>query len=540
MKIEIYDSTLRDGTQQEGISLSVEDKLAITQKLDEIGVHYIEGGFAGANPKDDEYFKKVQKLQLKNAKIAAFGNTRRANNNPESDPTLKALIDTKAEILTIVGKSSDFQVEKVLQTSLEENMNMIADSVSYLKSKNRIVFFDAEHFFDGYKSNPEYSVNVLKIALNNGAERLILCDTNGGTLPSEIYKITKEVVNALPKSAVIGIHTHNDTDTAVASSLAAYEAGAIQIQGCVNGYGERTGNANIVSIIGNLKLKMNVDAIEDQNVSKLTELANFVAEKANRRPFQFQPFVGSSAFAHKGGLHASGTEKQVNAYQHIDPGLVGNSNGVVISELSVKSNILNRIKELNLDNMLGNEDAIKIVNFIKDRESKGFSYEGAEASFELILNQFLPNYESPFELVDFMVIVENKRRSSFGIGWRNDGVEHEMLSEATVKVKINEDIHHTAAEGNGPVDALDQALRKGLLNSYPELKAIRLTDYKVRVVNEGSGTGSIVRVIIESADDKNVWYTVGASSNILEASWLALSDSFEWWINKHNINNPPK
>lgn len=534
-KVELYDTTLRDGTQQEGISLSVEDKLAITERLDQLGIDVIEGGYAGANPKDDEYFQKVQSLDLKHAQIAAFGNTRRANVEAADDPTLKALLDTKAPITTLVGKSSEYQVRDVLQTSLEENLAMIADSVTYLKSNGRRVFFDAEHFFDGYKMNAEYAVQALRLAMDAGAERLILCDTNGGTLPSEVAKIVKQIKEDLGEDAVIGIHSHNDTDTAVASALSAIEAGAYQVQGCINGYGERTGNANMISIIGNLKLKMGVDVVSDEQLASLTEVSNFVSERVNRSPDQFQPFVGSSAFSHKGGLHAAATQKSVQAYQHIEPSLVGNSNDVVISELSGRGNVIHRIREMGLDADLNDADARRIVQYVKDQESKGFSYEGANASFDLVLRRALPNYEAPFEMVDFMVVIENRRRSSFGTGWRKDGAEHPMLSEATVKVRVGDVVQHTAAEGDGPVGALDGALRKGLVGAYPELSAIRLTDYKVRVVNEGVGTGAAVRVVIESADDKDVWYTVGASTNILEASWLALTDSFEWWLFKNGV-----
>jgi 2-isopropylmalate synthase len=534
-KVELYDTTLRDGTQHEGISLSVEDKLAITERLDQLGIDVIEGGYAGANPKDDEYFQRVQSLDLKHAQIAAFGNTRRANGDVESDPTLKALLDTNAPVLTLVGKSSEYQVRDVLQTSLEENLAMVADSVRYLKAKGRRVFFDAEHFFDGFKMNAGYAIQSLRVAMEAGAERLILCDTNGGTLPSEVAEIVTRIIDELGENAVIGIHSHNDTDTAVASAIAAVEAGAYQVQGCINGYGERTGNANMVSVIGNLNLKMGVQAVSDEQLASLTEVSNFVSERVNRAPFQFQPFVGSSAFSHKGGLHAAATQKSVQAYQHIEPSLVGNSNDVVISELSGRGNIVHRIKEMGLEADLDDADARRIVQYVKDQESKGFSYEGANASFDLVLRRALPNYEAPFELVDFMVVVENRRRSSFGTGWRTDGAEHPMLSEATVKVRVADDIHHTAAEGDGPVGALDGALRKALTDAYPELTAIRLTDYKVRVVNEGVGTGASVRVVIESTDDKDVWYTVGASANILEASWLALTDSFEWWLFRNGI-----
>ncbi|MEX0763490.1 MAG: citramalate synthase [Dehalococcoidia bacterium] len=519
--VEIYDTTLRDGTQQEGISLSVEDKLAITERLDRLGVHVIEGGYAGANPKDDEYFRRVRGLELQNAQIAAFGNTRRAGADAESDPTLKALLDSEAPVLTIVGKASEYQVREVLRCSLEENLSMIADSVRHLKSQGRRVFFDAEHFFDGYKSNPEYSLQALRVAAEAGAERVVLCDTNGGTLPDEIARIVKEVREALG-DVPLGIHTHNDTDTAVASAIAAVQAGAFQVQGTINGYGERTGNANLVSVIANLRLKLGIKCIPDDQLASLTTLSNYISEVVNRRPSPFQPYVGTSAFAHKGGLHAAATEKSVSAYQHIEPSLVGNTNAVVVSELSGRGNVMRRIRELGLSDDLNDADARRIVEYVKAREAEGFSYEGAHASFDLVVRRCLPNYEAPFELMDFMVLVENRRNGNGG--------SHPLLSEATIKVRVGEDTLHTAAEGNGPVGALDNALRKALTEFYPHLAQVRLTDYKVRVVNEGAGTGAAVRVVIESADDRNVWHTVGASANIIEASWLALADSLEWWL----------
>jgi 2-isopropylmalate synthase len=532
-RVELYDTTLRDGTQQEGISLSVEDKLAITERLDELGVDVIEGGYAGANPKDDEYFRRVQSLELKHAVVSAFGNTRRANIDADADPTLKALLDSGAAVLTLVGKASDYQVRDVLATSLEENLAMIADSVAYLKSQGRRVMFDAEHFFDGYKANSEYALQALKVAMEAGAERVILCDTNGGTLPGEVGRITAEVKAALGDEAQIGIHTHNDTDTAVASAIAAVESGAMQVQGCINGYGERTGNANMVSMIANMKLKMGIDVVSDEQLASLTTLSNYVAEVVNRRPSPFQPYVGTSAFAHKGGLHAAATERSVHSYQHIDPAIVGNANSVVISELAGRGNVVRRIREMGFEDVLDRDDATKIVQHVKDKEALGYSYEVANASLDLLIRRAIPNYEPLFELVDFMVVVENRRRTSFGTGWRTDGKEHPMLSEATVKVSVGNEVRHTAAEGNGPVDALDRALRKALREFYPNVANVRLTDYKVRVVNEGTGTGAAVRVVIESADEREVWYTVGASTNILEASWIALADSLEYWL----INN---
>ena len=530
--VEIYDTTLRDGAQQEGISLSVEDKLAITQLLDDIGVDIVEGGYAGATPKDVEFFKRVQSLDLQNAEIAAFGNTRRADAGCADDISMQALLESGAPITTIVGKASEYQVMVVLETSVEENLAMIADSVAYLKGRGRRVFYDAEHFFDGFKENPDYALRCLMSAYDAGAERLVLCDTNGGTLPHEIAEIVGTVKRELPDDAVLGIHTHNDTDTAVASAMEAYRAGVHQIQGCINGYGERTGNANLVSVIGNLNLKMGVAAIEPEKLPQLTELSKVVSEIVNRRPFPFQPYVGVSAFAHKGGLHAAATEKSASAYQHIDPSIVGNDTRVTISELSGRGNVMRLIRELGLENELTRDDARRIVEHIKQQESLGFAYENASASLELLVLRNLPNYESPFELVDFMVIVENRRRASFGTGWRNDGVEHPVLSEATVKIRVGEDVFLEAAEGNGPVDALNRGLRKAISDKFPEVDSINLTDYKVRVVNETLGTGASVRVSIESASAGHVWSTVGASTNIINASWMALADSVEWWLNQ--------
>lgn len=529
--VEMYDTTLRDGAQQEGISLSVEDKLAITQLLDDIGVDVIEGGYAGATPKDNEYFERVKELGLRNSEIAAFGNTRRADADCADDVSMQALLNSGAPIATIVGKASEYQVRVVLETSVEENLAMISDSVSYLRSHGRRVVYDAEHFFDGFKENSDYAVRCLLSAFAAGAERLVLCDTNGGTLPHEIGEIVAAVKDELPADAVLGIHTHNDTDTAVASAMEAYRAGAHQIQGCINGYGERTGNANLISVIGNLNLKMGVEAVKPEKLPELTGLSKLVSEIVNRRPFPFQPYVGVSAFTHKGGLHAAATEKSAAAYQHIDPSMVGNGTRVTISELSGRGNVMTLIRELGLEAELKREDARRIVEHIKQQESLGFAYESALASLELLVLRNLANYEPPFELVDFMVIVENRRRASFGTGWRNDGVEHPVLSEATVKIRVGEDVFLEAAEGNGPVDALNRGLRKAISDKFPEVDSINLTDYKVRVVNETLGTGASVRVSIESAAEGHVWSTVGASTNIINASWMALADSAEWWLN---------
>lgn len=535
-KVEIYDTTLRDGTQQTGINLSLEEKLLITKKLDDLGVDFIEGGFAGSNPKDEEYFKRVKELNLQNSKIVSFGQTRKANNETKNDVFIKALLSAETDFVTIVGKSSAYQVEKIIKTSLEENINMISDSIKFLKEKNKEVFFDAEHFFDGYKENADYSLMCLKAAYNAGAKRIILCDTNGGTLPNEIGNITKIIVKEFNYESIIGIHTHNDTDTAVASTLAAVDSGAFQVQGCINGYGERTGNANLISVIANLNLKMGKNTLSNnKNIKHLTDLSHYVSEVANKRPFPFQPFVGKNAFTHKGGMHAAGYLIDPNSFQHIEPNKVGNESSISISELSGKKSVLTRIENLGLENILSTDEVEKITQTIKIKESKGYAFELADASLDLLIYRSLPNYEQKFELIDFMVIVENKRRSSMGTGWRNDRSEHPILSEATIKIKTNDHIMHTAAEGNGPVGALDNAMRKALIDSFPEINKVRLTDFVVRVVEGSTGTEAIVRVLIESSDDKEVWTSVGASSNIIEASWLALSDSMEWFLIKNSL-----
>ena len=526
--IELYDTTLRDGAQMEGISISVDDKLAIAKRLDEIGFHYIEGGYAGANPKEDEFFRRVRELDLKQARITAFGNTRRADVRPEDDTTLKALLASEAQVVTLVGKASEMQVRDVLETSLEENLAMIADSVEYVKTAGRTVFFDAEHFFDGYKQNPDYALQTVRVAAEHGAETVILCDTNGGTMPGEIKPIVEAVKAAV--DVKLGIHTHNDTDTAVASALAAVEAGVLQVQGCVNGYGERTGNANLISVAANLKLKLGQDVITDEQLASLTELSNFVAEVVNMPPHAYQAYVGLNAFSHKGGLHSEAVQKVEDAYQHIKPNLVGNSKGFVVSELAGRGTVLQRVRELGFGDDLTKEDARNIVNLVKEKENEGFQYERAAASFELMIRRSLPNYEPPFELVDFRVLVENR-----GHGRAADGSQ--VTSEATVKVRVGEETLHTASEGNGPVNALDQALRKALLQTYPKLEVVRLTDYKVRVVSAGTDTSATVRVVIETSDGTETWQTVGASPNVLEASWLALADSMEYWLVRHAEEN---
>lgn len=520
-KIELYDTTLRDGAQQEGISLSAEDKLKITQRLDEIGVSYIEGGWPGSNPKEAEYFQRVRGLSLGNAVVAAFGSTRRARATAEGDANIRALLACGAPVVTLVGKAWDLHVTHVLDTTLEENLNMLSDSIAYLRSKGRRVFLDAEHFFDGFKVNPQYALQCLRAAAQAGAERIVLCDTNGGTLPHQVRDMVARVKDELPTP--LGIHTHNDCEVAVANSLAAVEGGAIQVQGTVNGYGERCGNANLLSVAANLKLKLGLECVSEEQLRRFTEAHRYVSEIVNMPPNGSQPFVGSSAFGHKGGLHGSAVAKLEDSYQHIKPALVGNSTRMLVSELAGRGNVAYKLRELGLGNDMPSEKVTALVEEVKQREGQGYQYEGAEASFELLARRALNGYTRPFELVDYMVIVESRRSRSSSA---NDG----PLSEATIKVRVGQEVRHTAAMGNGPVNALDGALRQALTQDYPRLSAIRLVDYKVRVVDQGSGTGATVRVLIECSDGQRTWQTVGASPNIIEASWLALADSLEYWL----------
>jgi len=522
MSVSLYDTTLRDGAQQEGISLSLEDKLKITLKLDELGVHYIEGGTPGSNPKDVEYFQKVKALSLSNAKITAFGLTRRAGSNVKEDDNIRALLESGAQIITLVAKSSDTQVTEVLETSLEENLSMIFDSVSYLKERGRTVFLDAEHFFDGYRSNPDYALKCLSTASEAGADSLELCDTNGGALPNEIETAIAEISKRIGKP--LGIHCHDDADLAVANTLVAVAAGVSNVQGSINGYGERCGNANLLSIIANLKLKYNIDCVSDEQLSSLTDVSHYVSEIVNIPPNSSQPYVGASAFSHKGGLHASAVAKMEDSYQHVSPGKVGNEKRVLISELSGRSNLEYRIKELGLEKEVSTRQVADLLENIKVKENKGFQYEVAEASFDLMVMRNLPNYKQPFELVDFMVVVENRRRSPM------DHDNEDMLAEAMVKVRVGQELNHTVAEGNGPVNALDNALRKALIDHYPSLGQVKLLDYKVRVVDQGHDTQAVVRVLVECSDGSRQWQTVGASGNIIEASWQALSDGLEYFL----------
>jgi 2-isopropylmalate synthase len=525
-KVQIYDTTLRDGAQREGISFSVADKLQIARKLDELGVQFIEGGWPGSNPKDVEFFHQARKLNLKNAVLTAFSSTRRAGIKAEEDANLQAALESGAQIIALVGKSSLPQVTQVLKTSAAENLAMIRDSFAYLKARGRTGFFDAEHYFDGYKNDRKYALQCLEAALEGGAECLVLCDTNGGSLPDEIKRAVNAAVELSPLP--VAIHAHNDCGLAIANTLAAIEVGATQVQGTINGYGERCGNANLSVIIPDLKLKLKIDCVSDRQLKKITEVARHISEVANLVPDPFMPYVGASAFSHKGGIHVSGMSRWKESYQHIDPEKVGNLFRITISELSGKQNILMKARELALD--LGGQEAdIQVLlDQVKNQEALGFQYDQAEASFELLVRRKKVGYEPPFKLVDFMLVIEKRRRAP------SHDSNDDMLSEAMLKVKVGSQTIHCAAEGNGPVNALDAALRKALVQFYPRVKKIQLVDYKVRILEESIGTGSQVRVLIESTDGFNEWRTVGSSANIIEASWLALADSLEYWLVKYN------
>jgi len=520
-RIELYDTTLRDGTQMEGISLSVEDKLKIARKLDELGVHYIEGGWPGSNPKDAEFFVRARSLKLSHAKLAAFGSTRRAGRKADKDPNIRALIDARTPVVTLVGKASDMQVLHVLETTLDENLEMISDSIRYLKSHGFTVFLDAEHYFDGFYSDPRYTLQCLQSAAEAGVDCIIMCDTNGGTITSRLREPMMAAMDAV--DTPLGIHAHNAADLAVANSLAAVEMGVAQVQGCINGYGDGCGNADMISVIANLKLKMGIDCVSDEQLAKLTEVSRYVSEIANLPPNPRHPYVGTAAFAHKAGLHVAALIKHEHSYQHIDPALVGNDPRILVSELAGQRNIQAKLKEQGVDLSLSREEVRHLLDMVKLMESRGYQYEGAEASFELLARRSRPGYQAPFELDDFMVV---ERRHPCG----GEEDEREMLSEAMVKVRVGDEVIHTAADGNGPVHALDAALRKALVQFYPTLEAIKLVDYKVRIIDSTGGTAAYVRVLIESTDGEHHWTTVGSSTDIIEASSRALADSLEWWL----------
>ena len=515
--IYVYDTTLRDGSQREGISYSVDDKLNIAQRLDQFGVHYIEGGWPGSNPKDAAFFQRANRLKLQHAKIAAFGSTLKKGAQLENDANIQALLAAETPVVTLVGKSWDLHVTAVLEATLEENLVMIEKSVAYFKTQGREVIYDAEHFFDGYKANPAYALETLRAAAGAGADVLVLCETNGGALPWEVEEIVQAVATQF--NTPLGIHTHDDGGCGVANALAAVRAGAIHIQGTINGYGERVGNANLCTLIADLQLKMGKVCLPPENLAQLTELSNFVAEVANLPLDKHQPYVGASAFAHKGGIHVAAVLKVESSYQHIDPAKVGNSRRTVVSELSGRGNVLDKSREFGLD--VSSDQAREVLSQIKELEAQGFTFESAEASISMMLHRLQPGYQPPFQLIDFVVVVEHRQ----GRG---------ILAEATVKVRVGDQVIHTAAEGNGPVSALDAALRKALLDVYPALAHVRLDDYKVRILDSDNGTGAAVRVLIDTKNGTRRWSTVGASTNIIEASWRAMADSLEFAL----MNNP--
>ncbi len=516
-RIVVYDTTLRDGAQGSGVSFSVSDKLLIARALDRIGVDYVEGGFPGSNPKDEEFFAALATTPLKRSKLAAFGATRRAGGTCEGDPNLAALARSGAATWTLVGKSDTWQVRTVLQTSNDENLAMIRESVAYGVGQGHELIFDAEHFFDGFARDPLYALEVCATAAASGARWVVLCDTNGGSLPAHVRRGVEAVMEKIARSgsrARVGIHTHNDCELAVANSLEGIAAGADMVQGTINGYGERCGNANLISVVANLVLKQGLDAMPAGSVSRFTDLARTVAEIANLALPTQQPFVGLGAFAHKGGQHVAAVLKDSDAYQHIDPGLVGNQQRVLVSELSGRGNVLSKAREFGLQLDKDDPETRHLVQHLKELEHRGYSYEAADASFEMLLRRLRPDYSAPWRVVDFTTLV------------RKHGPA--VQAEATVKVEVGDETYHTAASGNGPVNALDAALRKALIPSFPALKGVRLLDYKVRILDGGAGTAATTRVLIESGKGSRRWATVGCSSNIIEASLEALLDSLEY------------
>ena len=524
----IYDTTLRDGTQAENFNLSVDDKIRITLKLDELGIDFVEGGWPGASPGASEYFAEIRKYDLKHIVVTAFGSTRSFNNTIENDVNLQALVAAETEGITIFGKTWHVHVEDALRIKLEDNLIIIDDSLRFLRQHVKYLFYDAEHFFDGFKGNSEYALQTLETAARAGADCLVLCDTNGGTLPTEIPEIIEQVRSYLDGKGLdieLGIHAHNDSETAVANSLVAVDCGCHHVQGTINGFGERCGNANITSIIPALALKMDYDFTARENLEKLRETSRFVTELANLTHNKYQPYVGLSAFAHKGGIHVSAVKRNPLTYEHIQPEKVGNIRRILISDQSGRSNVLHKAKKFGID--LESTDPIvsSILQELKNMEKQGFQFEGAEASFELLMRKALGSCRRYFELQGFRVINQ-----------KND-IDTPPQAEATIRIEVGGEMVHTAALGDGPVNALDNALRKALRRFYPSLQDVQLEDYKVRVLGSDHGTGAQVRVLIESSDSKNQWGTVGVSHDIIEASWQALVDSITYKLMKDEQNS---
>ncbi len=519
--ILIYDTTLRDGSQAEDIAFTVEDKIRIAQKLDEVGIPYIEGGWPGANPKDIEFFKKMQGVPFEQARLAAFGSTRGVRNKTEDDPNLRQLVEANTPVITIFGKCWDMQVTEALNASLDANLQMVGESIQFLKKHCDEVMFDAEHFFDGCKHNPDYALKVLKTAEEAGADWLVLCDTNGGSMPWDIDELTRKVLSSC--RARVAVHTHNDSELGVANALAAVRAGVEQVQGTINGYGERCGNCNLISVMANLKLKMEKDCLSDEHLMGLKNLSNFVDELANKGHWNRQAFVGKSAFAHKGGIHISAIKKNRETYEHIVPELVGNATRILVSEQSGRSTILSKAKEYGVDLEKNDPRIQELLAQLKEAENLGFQYEGAEGSFELLMRDARGEIEQLYEFVGFRVIVEKRKE------------DEAPISEATVKVRVNGIQEVTAAEGHGPVNALDKAIRKALTKFYPELAEMRLLDYKVRILDDKKGTRARIRVLVESGDEHARWGTVGVSEDIIEASWQALIDSIQYKLHAFSL-----
>ncbi len=519
-QIQIFDTTLRDGTQAEKVSFSADDKLRIAKRLDEFGIDYIEGGWPGSNPKDLLFFDKAQRSKFGHAKIVAFGSTMRAGSQPESDPNIQALLKAETPAVSIFGKSWLLHIHTSLRIAPDQNLELISRSVSWLKSHDKEVIYDAEHFFDGYRDDPDYAVQTLRAAQEGGADVLVLCDTNGGTLPDEVSDVVSRV--RLLLTLPLGIHAHNDSEVAVANSLAAVDSGCSHVQGTFNGFGERCGNANLASIIPNLQLKKKYRCVPEQNLNRLTSLSHFIAEVANVSHQNNLPFVGKSAFAHKGGVHVSAVMKDAQTYEHIDPGVVGNQRRVLVSDLSGRSNIFYKAEELGLDMQEHSDDVPAIVQELKRLENEGYVYEAAEGSFKLLMQRMIGEWQDFFALEGFRVIIEKN-------------ADQPTRSEATIRLNVNGHVEHTAAEGNGPVHALDQALRKALVKFFPEIKEMHLSDYKVRVLNENAATGAKVRVLIDSSTDGASWGTVGVSENIIEASWQALMDGVSYFLMQRGI-----
>jgi len=512
----LYDTTLRNGAQAEGINFSCADKLRIAQKLDQFGAHYIEGGWPGSNHKDIEFFERARELKLTHAKLAAFGSTRRVGGEVDADAQVRLLLEAETPVVTIYGKTWLLHVTEVLRTTAEENLAMIADTVRYLKSHGREVVYDAEHCFDGYRADPEYAMACLLAAADAGADWLSLCDTNGGSLPEFVAEVTRRVCNTF--ACPVAIHSHDDGGLGVANALASIQAGATQVQGTINGYGERTGNCNLTSVLPNLQLKMGHHVVSEERLSQLRDLSLFLDEIANQHPNIRAPFVGQASFAHKGGTHVNAVNKLINSYEHIEPGKVGNHRRVLVGELSGRTNVMMKARELQFAVEEKSEEARRILDRVKVLENEGYEFESADASFELLLLKETGRYKPSFELLEYHVSIR-----------RTPAKDYDSC-EATVKIAVAGEKVYTVAEGDGPVNALDAALRRALASFYPQLAETRLTDYKVRIVNSGAGSAAKIRVLVESTNGLTSWSTVGVSTNVIEASWIALTDALEYQI----------